>query len=84
MSPNINDLVQALGTYIAAEILSQPGRSISADEALISSGLVDSFHLVDLALFVEDRFGIQIDDTELSADHFDTLAELGALIQARS
>ena len=50
---------------------------------VISSGLIDSFHLVDLALFVEDRFGVRIDDTELNADTFDTLEQLVELIHQR-
>jgi len=35
---------------------------------LISSGLIDSFHLVDLSLFVEEKFGARIDDSELNKD----------------
>ncbi|MFO7586423.1 MAG: acyl carrier protein [Anaerolineales bacterium] len=76
-------LIPALETYIASEILKQPGRAIAADEKLISSGLVDSFSLVDLGLFVEDTFGVRIEDTELNADTFDSLEQLAALIQSR-
>ena len=72
-----------LGAYIAAKILKQPTRAIRADEALISSGLIDSFSLVDLALFVEDTFGVRIDDSELNAATFDTLTQLADLIQQR-
>ncbi|MCJ7531940.1 MAG: acyl carrier protein [Anaerolineales bacterium] len=80
MTDNINN---RLAQFIATEILKQPGRAIAEDETLISSGLVDSFSLVDLALFVEDKFGVRIDDTELKADTFDTLAQLGDLIRQR-
>ncbi|MFQ5616500.1 MAG: acyl carrier protein [Anaerolineales bacterium] len=73
-----------LTEYIAADILGQPGRALAPGEPLISSGLVDSFHLVDLALFIEDTFGVQIDDTELTADAFDTLAELAAMVRERA
>lgn len=73
----------ALGEYIAAKILKQPKRAIRAEEALISSGLIDSFSLVDLALFVEDKFGVRIDDSELNAATFDSLAQLADLIQQR-
>jgi acyl carrier protein len=76
-------MVQNLSQYIAAEILKQPNRMIQIQEPLISSGLIDSFHLVDLALYVEDTFGVHIDDTELNADTFDTLDQLAALIQQR-
>jgi acyl carrier protein len=72
-----------LGQFIAAQFLKQPGRAIGEHEALISSGLVDSFNLMDLALFVEDRFGVRIDDTELNAETFDSLAQLAALIRQR-
>jgi len=69
--------------FIATEILKDPGRNILDDEALISSGLIDSFSLVDLALFIEDHFGVRLDDAELTADVFDTLAELEAVITSR-
>jgi acyl carrier protein len=80
LTDNINN---RLAQFIATEILKQPGRAIAEDETLISSGLVDSFSLVDLALFVEDKFGVRIDDTELKANTFDTLAQLGDLIRQR-
>lgn len=75
--------ISALAEFIASKILKQPGRVIGADDALISSGLIDSFSLMDIALFVEDTFGVRIEDTELNADTFDTLTQLATLIQSR-
>ena len=68
---------------ISSRILKQPGRSIAPDEPLISSGLVDSFSLVDLALLIEDTFGVRIEDTELNAQTFDNLQQLTALVESR-
>ena len=78
-----NELTSQLASYIAREILKDPKRSIAPDEPLLSSGLVDSFSLVDVALFVEDNFGVRIEDTELNVSIFDTLNQLAALIQSR-
>jgi acyl carrier protein len=72
-----------IAKYIAEKILRQPKRSIGPEERLISSGLIDSFHLVDLALFVEETFHVRVDDTELNAQTFDTPAALAAIIRAR-
>jgi acyl carrier protein len=72
-----------LEKYIATQVLKQPNRRIASDEALISSGMIDSFSLMDLALFVEDSFGVRIEDTELNADTFDNLTQLTALIESR-
>lgn len=78
-----NEIMEKLENYLKEEILQQPNRKIEANEPLISSGLIDSFSLVDVALFVEDNFGVQIDDTELNADTFDTLDALADLIIER-
>jgi acyl carrier protein len=77
------DLTGELAQAIANQILKQPNRKIAPETKLISSGLIDSFHLVDLALLVEDRFGVHIDDAELNVEVFDTLAQLEALIRQR-
>jgi len=78
-----SDIQTTLSQYISTEILKQPNRALAPEVKLISNGLIDSFHLVDLALFVEDTFGVHIDDTELNADTFDTLAQLTTLIEQR-
>jgi acyl carrier protein len=77
------DILNNLSNYIAIKIIRQPERRISPDEPLITGGLIDSFSLVDLALYVEDTFGTHIDDTELNAETFDTLEQLVALIIER-
>lgn len=77
------EIVLTLSKQIAEKILKQPSRVIGADEPLISSGLIDSFSLMDIALFVEDTFGVRIEDSELNASAFDSLTQLAALIQSR-
>jgi acyl carrier protein len=81
--PVTDTIISTLETYIAAQILKQPNRKISAEEPLISGGLIDSFSLMDLALYVEDTFGVRIEDTELNATTFDSLNQLAALIASR-
>jgi len=76
-------ILPRLATFVATEILKQQERQIGPDEPLISGGLIDSFHLVDLALFVEEEFGVRIEDFELNMETFDTLSQLVALILER-
>ncbi len=79
----MDEIITELEGFIANKILKQPGRRISEEDSLISSGLVDSFSLMDLALFVENRFGVPIQDTELNAKCFDNLYQLAALIRSK-
>lgn len=76
-------IARQLNDYITKEIMKRPDRTLRTDESLISGGLIDSFSLVDLSLFVEQTWGVRLDDTELNAETFDTLDQLAELILAR-
>ncbi len=72
----------ALRAYLTQEILHDPDYPLGDDEPLISSGLIDSFSLVDIALWVEHTYGVRLDDNQLNADHFDSVAQLADYIEA--
>jgi acyl carrier protein len=77
------DTLDKLNLFITSRVLRDPGRTLSPEEPLISSGIIDSFNLVDLAIFAEDAFGVHLDDMELNAEHFDSLNQLADLIHSR-
>ena len=79
----MSETISKLSEFISGTILKQPNRRIDPSEPLLSSGLIDSFSLMDVALFVEDNFGVRIEDTELNADTFDNLTQLALLIESR-
>ena len=79
----MDDIIDLLAEKIAKNLLKDPKLKLTPNEPLISSGLLDSFNLVDLALIIEDLFGVRIEDFELNADTFDTLEELAQLIAER-
>ncbi len=78
-----DQIISQLNEYITTQITKQPRAVIDPNAPIITSGLIDSFHLVDLSLFIEKQFGVYIDDTELNADTFDTLNQLATLIRSR-
>ena len=79
-----SEIIVTLQSRIAKDILNIPEKTILIDEPLISSGLIDSFSLVDLAILIEDVFNVRVDDTELNSDVFDSLDQLSDLILSRS
>lgn len=79
----MDDIIDLLTEKITKTLLKDPKMKLDPSEPLISSGLLDSFNLVDLALIVEEEFGVRIEDFELNADTFDTLSDLAELIAAR-
>ena len=79
----MDEIIDVLTEKITKNLLKDPKMQLERTEPLISSGLLDSFNLVDLALIIEDLFGVRIEDFELNADTFDTLEELAQLIAER-
>jgi acyl carrier protein len=77
------EIVEVLIEKIKNDVLDQPNRKLKADDPLISSGVIDSFHLVDLSIMVQELFDVHIEDFELNAEVFDTVDELALLIQNR-
>lgn len=47
--------------------------TISDETLLLSSGLIDSFGMVELLVFVEGRTGASIDPGDVNFDNFDSV-----------
>ena len=77
----VNTVNDALRTFITGELMKDPEYPLQDDEALISGGLIDSFSLVELQIFIEQEFGVRVDDTELTAEAIDTINDLVAVIE---
>jgi acyl carrier protein len=54
------------------------------DASFLDEGIVDSMNVLELVTFVEDRFGITVDDQEIVPDHFDSVSKLAAYVQSRT
>ena len=57
---------------------------ISSDESILDSGLLDSAGLFELVAFLEERFGVSIDDEELVPENFETIDAIVALVTKKT
>jgi len=76
-------IIDKINKRIKEDILKDISIEVQDNDSLITSGLIDSFSLVDLALIVEDLFSVRIEDHELNSESFDTLNELAEIILSR-
>lgn len=54
---------------------------IDYDQSLINSGLVDSFGLLEMVTYIEDAFGVRVEDYEILDAEADTLNLIVDLIE---
>ena len=62
-----------LRQYIARELIRDESYHVEDDEGIITGGLMDSFSLAELAVYVENEYNIYIPDPDLTVEKMDTL-----------
>jgi len=50
--------------------------SLGPDESLIESGIIDSTGVLELVMFIEETFSIEVADEELVPENLDTINNL--------
>jgi acyl carrier protein len=53
------------------------------DDSLIDGGVVDSTGVMEIVAFLEETYGIVIEDDELVADNLDSIERLRTLVAAK-
>jgi len=69
-----------LKDFICKELIRNPSYPLEDDESLISGGLIDSFSIPPIGVFVENTFGVNIPDNDLTVETVDTLNLLATRI----
>jgi acyl carrier protein len=77
--PSIKDTILQ---YVKNEYLeTDDDREITYDTPLISGGIVDSFSMVSLKVFLETKYNIQIPDAKASPEAFDSVNNIVNLLK---
>jgi len=80
---NEKEIKEKLKAFILKEILNDSSYDIKYDEALITSGLMDSFSLAQIGVFAEIEFNVYIPDPELTVDNMDTINDMASKIMEK-
>ena len=78
--------VQEVLTDYISEVVAKTGQPLPAlDQPLLESegGAIDSMNMWPLVVFVESRFGITVEDTDLLLENFRTIRVLTTFIATK-
>jgi len=67
--------------YVEEEYLDDDDDEISVETPLITGGIVDSFSMVSLKRFLENKYNISIPDEKATPEAFDTVNKICALVK---
>jgi acyl carrier protein len=71
-----NEAMQKVRAFTLKELLKNPDYALKNDEPLFSSGLIDSFAMAQVGVFIETEFDFYIPDPELTVENMDTVEQI--------
>lgn len=74
-----NDLIAHLESAVPPGVTVE---RIERETDLIASGIIDSFGIVGVVDFIEERFGVTVDDADIDPENFRTVIAIVAYISA--
>jgi acyl carrier protein len=60
------------------------GREVPDDEPLIENGVLTSLQTIELVTFLEDRFGIVVEDDEFDEENFGSVEAVARLVESKA
>lgn len=57
---------------------------VDGDYPLIENGLLTSLQTVELVMFLEERFGITVEDEEFDEENFATISSIANLVESKT
>ncbi|HNB50982.1 MAG TPA: acyl carrier protein [Anaerolineales bacterium] len=70
--------------FILEDLLSgSRSTKIGPDESLVASGILDSLALLRMISFLEEKFGVTVNDDEVVPENFETINVIKSFVEAR-
>jgi len=78
---NIEETVERF--VIDELIVGDSQMKLDPDQSLVSSGVIDSLAILRLISFLEEKFGVVVEDDEVVPENFETINVIKAFVEAK-
>jgi acyl carrier protein len=79
-SPDPKDVLRE---YVVGQGVAADAGEIRDDDDLLTNGLIDSLGLLDMVGFIEERFDVEVADTDVTVNNFRSLKDIANYLEAR-
>ena len=70
--------------FIVENFLFGDGQVLKEDTSFMQEGIIDSTGILELVFFLEETFGISVEDDELVPENFDSLERIVKYLEAKT
>ena len=78
------DVLETVRAYIVENFLFGDDSRISPDTDFIENGILDSTGVLELVGFLEEKFGIHVEDDEVVPDNMNSLEKISRYISKKT
>jgi acyl carrier protein len=79
------NIKEQIRQYLAENFLfSSNGFNLGDDASLLEEGIIDSTGVLELVMFVEETFDVEVADEEIIPGNFDSVNNLAAYVELKS
>lgn len=79
-----SEIVAKVKDYIEKNFVYDQETTLKVDESLLDSGLVDSTGILEVVSFIEETFGVSIEDEEMVPDNLDSVTKISSFIARKA
>lgn len=84
MTSNQQQVATEVRQFLADNfILDEGGAGVGADESLTQAGVLDSMGVLELIMFIEERFGLSVPDEDTLPENLDSIERIAGYISRR-
>ena len=74
-------VLQEIRTFIVENFLLGSDSGFDNTESLLESGIIDSTGIMHVVAFLEERFGIVVEDEDMVADNLESVARISNYVE---
>lgn len=78
------DTVSLVRGFVVENFLFGDGEVLKEDTSFMEEGIIDSTGILELVFFLEETFGISVEDTELIPENFDSLSRISSYVETKT
>lgn len=81
MTQTVESQVRA---YVVDHFLfGQGGEKLGSEDSFLEKGLIDSTGVLEVVMFLEERFGIKVQDEELVPENLDSVGRIARFVERK-
>ena len=75
------EFAETIRHFIIENFLFDEDENLKNDTSFLENGIIDSTGILELVTFLEETYGITVEDEELIPENLDSIGNVGAYLQ---